>query len=96
MVMSLGLQRLLDRKMAFSTSLILIFFIIIVGIWGIVVGDIQLWWVVLLGLAVVTILSTLVIPRSWHGIYTAGVILALALLDIVCLFGFIVPILTRT
>ncbi len=94
MMMSLGLQRLLDRKMATIMTIVLMFFIIAVGVWGVLVGDIQLWWALLLGLAVVAIISGAFSPQSWHAVYAGGVVLIMALLDMVCLFGFIVPMLT--
>jgi hypothetical protein len=94
-VMSVGLQQLLDRKVALRLSIVLILLIAISVIGGLIVRDIHLWWVFLLGLALVGLVSILIIPQSWHALYTGGVILGMACLDIVCLFGFIVPILTR-
>jgi len=94
LMMSLGLQQLLDRKTAITMILIFLGLIAVVGIWGMRVGDIQLWWVLLLGLGAAGVLGAAFSPKSWHSILAGGVVLVMALLDLVCLFGFIVPMLT--
>ena len=91
--MSLGLRQLLDRKTAVITLSVLVILIAAVGLWGIIAGDIPVWWVVILGLAGGVILCTLFLPKSWHAAYAGGGILVMIALDIICLFGFIVPIL---
>ena len=96
MMMSLGLQQLLERKTAITMTLILIGFIAVVGVWGIYVGDIELWWVLLLGSSAVGIFGASFLPKRWHSLMAGGVVMGMALLDLLCLFGFIVPILTYT
>jgi hypothetical protein len=93
-LMGLGLQYLLNRKVAMTYALSLLALIIILGLWGVIIGDIQFWWLLILGVALFGTASILYIPQQFSTIYGVGLLGALACLDVVCLFGFIVPMLS--
>lgn len=91
---ALGWQRLLEFRLAVVTALILLAVMLFLGIEGLIAGDLPLWPVAMLGTAAVGLpLLGYVVPARWRGLLIAGLLLALVGLDLVCLFGFIVPIL---
>ncbi|MDF1514320.1 MAG: hypothetical protein P1S60_10980, partial [Anaerolineae bacterium] len=94
LTLSLGLNHLLERKMAITTLVLLLVLTGVVVVWGFAVGDIDLWWVLLLGLTLIAVLSTMFVPGHWHVLYTGGILVVFACLDLVCLYRFIVPMLT--
>jgi hypothetical protein len=94
MGMSLGLQQLRQRPTMVMVAVGLVVGIIFAGGWGVIARDMPSWWIFLLGSTVFVLLSTQFVPPSWHALYAWGVVCLLALLDIVCLFQFIVPMLS--
>jgi len=54
-----------------------------------------LWSMALFSAAMIALPVAAFVPQRWRGLLGAGLLLALAALDIWCLFGFIVPILAR-
>lgn len=90
-----GLDRLLDRKLAVGTALLLLLGVVILGVVGLIAGDLPLWPMALLGAAMIALPVAAFVPQRWHGFLGGGLLLALAALDVWCLFGFIVPILAR-
>ncbi len=88
-----GLDRLLDRKLAVSTALLMLLALIIVGVVGWLAGDLPFWSMALFGAAMIALPVAAFIPQTWRGLLIAGLLLALVALDVWCLFGFIVPIL---
>ncbi|MFN2110636.1 MAG: hypothetical protein ACK2UI_13310 [Anaerolineae bacterium] len=90
-----GLQQLLNRKLAVVTALCMLLALVVVGIVGLLAGDLPLWPMALFGAAMIALPVAAFVPQTRHGLLSAGLLLALAALDVWCLFGFIVPILTR-
>ncbi len=90
-----GFDHLLDRQLAVGTALLMFLALVIAGIVGWIAGDLPLWSMALFGAAMIALPVAAFIPRSWRSLLVVGLLLALAALDIGCLFGFIVPILAR-
>jgi len=89
-----GLEQLLNRKLAVVTALCMLLALIVVGIVGLLAGDLPLWSMALFGVAMVALPVATFVPQPWRGLFGTGLLLALAALDVWCLFGFIIPILT--
>jgi hypothetical protein len=89
-----GLEQLLNRKLAVVTALCMLLALVVVGIVGLLAGDIPLWSMALFGAAMVALPVAAFVPQTRRGFLGGGLLLALAALDVWCLFGFIVPILT--
>jgi len=90
-----GLEQLLNHKLAVVTALCMLLALIVVGIVGLLAGDLPFWSMALFGVAMVAVPVAAFVPQRWHGLLGGGLLLALAALNVWCLFGFIVPILTR-
>ncbi len=90
-----GLERLLDHKLAVITALCMLLALIVVGVVGLLAGDLPLWSMALFGAAMIALPVAAFLPKTWRGFLGGGLLLALAALDVCCLFGFIVPILAR-
>ncbi|MGC9394174.1 MAG: glycosyltransferase family 39 protein [Anaerolineae bacterium] len=90
-----GLQQLLNRKLAVVTALCMLLALIVVGVVGLLAGDLPFWSMALFGVGMVALPVAAFVPQTWRGLLSAGLLLALAALDVWCLFGFIVPILAR-
>ncbi len=90
-----GLEQLLNRKLAVVTTLCMLLALIVVGIVGLLAGDLPLWSMALFGAAMIALPVATFVPQRWRSLLGGGLLLALAALDVWCLFGFIVPLLTR-
>ena len=88
-----GLEQLLNHKLAVVTALCMLLALIVVGIVGLLSGDLPLWSMALFGAAMIALPVAAFVPQAWRGLLGSGLLLALAVLDVWCLFGFIVPIL---
>lgn len=88
---ALGLNRVAERKLAFGTALFMLVAIVVLGISGLVIGDLPLWTMAIIGSAMLTLPASTFIPDPWRPLLNGGLLLALAALDLWCLFGFIVP-----
>jgi len=86
-----GLERLAERKLAAITALALLAVAVVVGVAGLLGGDLPLWTLALLGAALVTAPTVAAVPSRWRWLVTLGLLIALAALNVWCLFGFIVP-----
>ena len=90
-----GLDQLLDRKLAVVTALCMLLALIVVGVVGLLAGDLPLWSMALFGAAMIVLPVAAFIPQTWRGLLSVGLLLALTALDVWCLFGFIIPILAH-
>lgn len=90
-----GLERLLDHKLAVVTALCMLLALIVVAIVGLLAGDLPLWSMVLFGAAMIALPVAAFVPQRWRSFLGGVLLIALAALDIWCLFGFIVPILAQ-
>lgn len=95
LVAAAGLEQLLDRQLAVVTALCMLLALVVVGIVGLLAGDLPLWSMALFSAAMIALPVAAFVPQRWRGLLGAGLLLALAALDVWCLFGFIVPILAR-
>jgi hypothetical protein len=57
-------------------------------------GDPALWPIAMLGAAGLALPTLAFSPRRWRSVFGGGWLLAMAALDLWCLFGFIVPMLS--
>ncbi len=89
-----GLEQLLDHKLAVITALCMLLTLLVVGIVGLLSGDLPLWSMALFGTAMIALPVVAFLPKTWRVLLGGGLLLVLAALDVWCLFGFIVPILT--
>ncbi|HQE91162.1 MAG TPA: glycosyltransferase family 39 protein [Anaerolineae bacterium] len=94
LVAAAGLDRLMEHKLAVVTALLLLLGIVVLGVAGVIAGDLPFWPMALLGVAMIALPAAAFVPQTWRGLLGAALLLALATLDVWCLFGFIVPILT--
>ncbi|HOT91261.1 MAG TPA: DUF2142 domain-containing protein [Anaerolineae bacterium] len=90
-----GLERLLEHKLAVITALLMLLALVVAGIVGWIAGDLPLWPMAMFGAAMIALPVAAFLPKTWRGFLGAVLLLALAALDVWCLFGFIVPILAR-
>lgn len=90
-----GLEQLLNRKLAVVTALCMLLALIVVGIVGLLAGDLPLWSIALFGAAMAAVPGVAFISPRWHSLFGGGLLFALVVLDVWCLFGFIIPILAR-
>ncbi|MGC9348068.1 MAG: DUF2142 domain-containing protein [Anaerolineae bacterium] len=91
---ALGWERLMQRRLAVTTALGLLLILTVLGIAGLIVGDPALWLMAMLALATVGLPLLAFLPDQWYGLVIAGVLTGMVALDLWCLFGFIVPMLT--
>lgn len=90
-----GLQHLLNRKLAVVTALCMLLALLVVGIVGLLSGDLPLWSMALFAAAMIALPAAAFVPQRWRGLLVAGLLTALAGLDLWCLFGFVVPMLAQ-
>jgi 4-amino-4-deoxy-L-arabinose transferase-like glycosyltransferase len=90
---ALGLEQLLERRLAVGTALLLLIALITLGVVGLVRGDLPLWPMAMVGATMVALPAAAFVPERWHPVLAAGLLAAFVALDLWCLFGFIVPIL---
>ena len=90
-----GLEQLLDHKLAVSTALLLLMVVMVTGVVGVIVGNLPLWSMFLVCVPAILLPAAAFVPPRWRSLFGAGLLAALAALDVLCLFGFIVPLLTR-
>ena len=90
-----GLEQLLNHKLAVVTALCMLLALVVVGIVGLLAGDLPLWSMALFGVAMIALPVAAFVPQHWRGLLVGGLLIALAGLDLWCLFGFIVPILAQ-
>ncbi len=86
---------LFHRKLAVITALCILLALVVVGVVGLLTGDLPLWSMALFGAAMIALPVAALVPKTWHVLLGGGLLLVLAALDVWCLFGFIVPILAR-
>ncbi len=93
---ALGWQRLARRQLAVGTALVLLLMVVALAAIGLIRGDLPVWPMAMLGAAALGLCALAFMPQRWQGVAGAGWLAAMAVLDLWCLFGFIVPMLTRT
>lgn len=91
---ALGWQRLLEPRLAVISAMILAIVTIGVGLFGLAAGDIPVWFIVMLGVTVIGLPVMAFVPDHFRRILGAGGMLGAVALDLWCLFGFIVPMLS--
>ncbi len=91
---ALGLRRLTEKRLAVVTALLMVVALIILGGVGLLRGDLALWPMALTGIAAVLVMGGGLLGQRWQPIFGGLLLLGLMALDLWCLFGFIVPILT--
>lgn len=91
---ALGLHRLIEKRLAVITALLMIITLISLGSVGLLRGDVPLWPLALIGLATVIVMAGGLLGRRWQPVLGGLLLLGLMALDLWCLFGFIVPLLT--
>jgi hypothetical protein len=90
----LGWQRLVGRQLAVGTALMLLLMVVALAGVGLIRGDLPLWPMAMLGAAAVALFGLAFVPRRWYGVAAGGWLAVMVALDLVCLFGFIVPFLS--
>ena len=65
------------------------------GVVGLIGGDLPLWPMALMGGSAIALAVAALSPERWRPLFAIGLLAALAVLDVVCLFSFIVPILAH-
>ena len=91
---ALGLHRLIKKRLAVITALLMIVILIILGGVGLLRGDLPLWPMALTGITAAIIMAGGLLGRRWRPVFGGLLLIGLVALDLWCLFGFIVPILT--
>ncbi len=91
---ALGWQRLLEPRLAVISAMVLAVVTISVGLFGLVSGDIQKWLIAMLGVTVIGLPVLAFVPDRLRRVVGAGSLLGAVALDLWCLFGFIVPMLS--
>lgn len=90
---ALGWERMTQRRLAIGITLILVLIAAAFGVAGLIVGDVAVWLVAMLIVAALTVSILAFVPQPWYGLLIGGLLVAMAALDLWCLFGFIVPML---
>jgi hypothetical protein len=91
---ALGWQRLLEPRMAVISAVIVAIVTVGVGLFGLAVGNIPKWLIAMLGVTVIGLPVLAFVPDRLRPILGAGGLLGAVALDLWCLFGFIVPMLS--
>ncbi|MGC9398531.1 MAG: glycosyltransferase family 39 protein [Anaerolineae bacterium] len=91
---ALGLHRLAQIRLAVITALLLFLVLLVLGGVGLVRGDLPLWPMVMTGLTIALVMAAGVLGEAWHPWFAGLLLSGLIALDLWCLFGFIVPMLT--
>ncbi len=90
-----GLERLTERKLATVTALLLLVIVIVLGVVGLLRGDLPFWAMALVGGGMAGVIIATATPERWRFLPVAGLLAVFIALDVWCLFGFIVPALAR-
>ncbi len=88
---ALGLYHLAERRLALLTGGLLLLAAALLGGAGMIRGDIPLWPMALTLAAAGAVVTTGLLPPRLKGLATVGPLVGLYLLDLVCMFGFIIP-----
>jgi 4-amino-4-deoxy-L-arabinose transferase-like glycosyltransferase len=91
---ALGWERLAEPKLAVGTSLALLMIVLGIGVVGSIQGEIALWPIAMLGSAGLALPTLAFAPRRRRSVFATGWLLAMVALDLWCLFGFIIPMLS--
>jgi hypothetical protein len=91
---ALGWERLAEPKLAVGTSLALLLIVVGIGGVGLIQGDIALWPIAMLGAAGLALPTIAFAPLRLRGVFGAGWLAVMVALDLWCLFGFIIPMLS--
>jgi hypothetical protein len=91
---ALGWQRLLAPRLAVISAMILAIVTIGVGLFGLAVGNIPAWFIAMLGVTIIGLPVLAFVPDRLRRVLGAGGLLGAVALDLWCLFGFIVPMLS--
>jgi len=91
---ALGWQRLLEPRMAVISAFVVAIVTIGVGLFGLAAGNIPKWLIAMLGVTVIGLPVLAFVPDRLRPILGAGGLLGAVALDLWCLFGFIVPMLS--
>jgi 4-amino-4-deoxy-L-arabinose transferase-like glycosyltransferase len=89
-----GWQRLLDFRFAVVTSLLLVVIALFVAVGGFVLGGVPKWPLAMLGLTLVALPVLAKVSEKGQGLLIAGTLGGMVGLDLLCLFGFIIPMLS--
>jgi len=95
LVGAMGLNKLVERRVAVITALGLLATVLFLGLTTLLFGDYKapMWPMALLGVAALVELAAGLLPEEAHSLFAIGLLVALFALDLWCLFGFIVPML---
>ncbi len=91
---ALGWKRLLERQLAIATALALLLLTAALGIFGVVTGEPPLWPMMMLAGGTVMLPMLAFLGDRWYPVAGGGFLLGMVGLDLWCLFGFIVPMLS--
>jgi hypothetical protein len=91
---ALGWERLAEPKLAVGTSLVLLLIVAGIGVVGLIRGEMAVWPIAMLGAAGLALPTLAFAPRRLRGVFAAGWLLVMVVLDLWCLFGFIIPMLS--
>ncbi|MGC9521622.1 MAG: ArnT family glycosyltransferase, partial [Anaerolineae bacterium] len=91
---ALGWKRLLERQLAIATALVLLLLTAALGIFGVVTGDPPLWPMMMLAGGTVMLPALAFLDDRWYPVVGGGFLVGMVGLDLWCLFGFIVPMLS--
>jgi 4-amino-4-deoxy-L-arabinose transferase-like glycosyltransferase len=89
-----GWQQLLEFRFAVVTALILVLIMVIVAGVGFIAGNLPLWMLAMLGITLIGLPLLAAVPNRWHGALIFAGLVAMAGLDLICLFRFVVPALS--
>jgi hypothetical protein len=89
-----GGQRLLEFRFAVVTALMLAVIALVLAASGLIAGNMPVWPLAMLGATLVGLPVMAKIPERGHGLLIAGTLMAMVGLNLLCLFGFIVPMLS--
>ncbi len=92
---AVGLRRLMERRLAIITALLLTLALLVAGVVGLLQGDLPVWTLTLFAAAAGAVAGGAMLRAYWRPFYATVLLLALAALEVFCLFGFIVPQLRR-
>ncbi|MFP4345387.1 MAG: glycosyltransferase family 39 protein [Anaerolineales bacterium] len=93
---AVGLRRLVEKRLAVVTALLLLLLVLVVGVAGLLRGDLPLWSLALMVAALIAVLVPGLTPLRLRPLWGALLLLGLWALALWSLFGFILPDLTRS
>ena len=91
---ALGWRRLLEPRLAVVTSGVVLVVAAGVGVAGLLAGDASVWLVAMLGAAIIGVPAMAFVPERYHPLLGGVALASFVAVDLWCLFGFIVPMLT--